>query len=217
MKSVRESLVVYIEQHILPCYNQFDEAHRRNHVDDVIRRSMELAGHYEVNPEMVYVVAAYHDVGLCEGRECHHETSGRIIRNDVNLLRWFDNEQIATMAQAAEDHRASLKGEPRSIYGKIVAEADRLIEPLVVIQRAVQYGVSVNPDGDKEYQYRRCKQHLIDKYSETGYLRLWLPESENAAKLKELRQIIRDEERLHRVFEKEYERIKKMNRVSAKS
>ena len=127
---------------------------------------------------MVYAIAAYHDTGICEGRETHHLVSGRIIREDERLHDWFDEQQIETMAQAAEDHRASSTHEPRSIYGKIVAEADRLIVPETVIKRTIQYGLDHYPDYDKEGQYQRFKEHMTEKYSDRGYLRLWLPESD---------------------------------------
>lgn len=201
---VSPTLTEYIEQEILPRYDHFDAAHRRNHADEVIERSMALAQHYEVDTDMVYAIAAYHDTGLCEGRDTHHLVSGRIIREDQQLRRWFDEAQIETMAQAAEDHRASSGHEPRSIYGKIVAEADRLISPEKVIRRTLQFGLDHHPELDKEGQYQRFKAHLLEKYSDTGYLRLWLPESENAPRLEELRKIIRDEDKMREAFEREY-------------
>ena len=48
-----------------------------------------------------------------------------------------------------EDHRASTDHEPRSIYGKIVAEADRIIDPDITLRRTVQYGLKQNPAADK--------------------------------------------------------------------
>ena len=203
-KHVNNNLIHYIEQDILPRYDHFDSAHRRNHVEAVISRSLALAEHYDVNKEMVYAIAAYHDTGLCEGRDTHHLVSGRIIREDKKLREWFDDKQIETMAQAAEDHRASSGHEPRSIYGKIVAEADRLITPEKVIRRTIQFGLDHHPELDKEGQYQRFREHLLEKYSDTGYLRLWLPESENAPRLEELRKIIRDERALRTAFEEIY-------------
>ncbi len=204
--AIDDRLIRYIEQNILPRYDHFDTAHRRNHAEEVIERSLALAKHYEVNINMVYAIAAYHDTGLCEGREAHHAISGRIIREDQKLREWFDENQIETMAQAAEDHRASIGNEPRSIYGKIVAEADRLILPEKVIRRTIQFGLDHHPELDKEGQYQRFKAHLMEKYSDTGYLRLWLPESENAARLEELRTIIRDKKKLREAFEKLFPR-----------
>lgn len=198
---VNPTIIAYIEQEILPRYDLFDAAHKRNHADEVIERSLALAKHYDVDENMVYTIAAYHDTGLCEGRDTHHLVSGRIIREDRQLREWFDEVQIETMAQAAEDHRASSGHEPRSIYGKIVAEADRLITPEKVIQRTIQFTQDHFPDYDKEQQYQRFREHLLEKYSDTGYLRLWIPESDNAVRLEELRKIIRDENKMRDAFE----------------
>ena len=198
---IQSHLKTYIDQEILPRYEHFDAAHQRNHAEEVIERSLALAEHYEVNTDMVYAIAAYHDTGLCEGRDTHHLASGRIIREDMRLREWFTEEQIETMAQAAEDHRASSGHEPRSIYGKIVAEADRLITPQKVIRRTIQYGLDHYPELDKEGQYHRFREHLLEKYSDTGYIHLWIPESDNAARLEELRKTIRDEKAMREAFE----------------
>ena len=198
---VNPTIISYIEQKILPRYDHFDTAHQRNHAEEVIARSLALAGHYDVDENMVYAIAAYHDTGLCEGRDTHHLISGRIIREDKKLSDWFSEDQIETMAQAAEDHRASSGHEPRSIYGKIVAEADRLITPEKVIRRTIQFTQDHFPDYDKEQQYQRFREHLLEKYSDTGYLRLWIPESDNAVRLEELRKIIRDENKMRDAFE----------------
>ena len=204
---VSPTLLEYIEQSILPRYDHFDAAHQRNHAEEVIARSLALVEHYDVDENMVYTIAAYHDTGLCEGRDTHHLVSGRIIREDKKLREWFDEAQIETMAQAAEDHRASSGHEPRSIYGKIVAEADRLISPEKVIRRTIQFGLDHYPELDKEGQYQRFREHLLEKYSDTGYLKLWLPESENAPRLEQLRQIIRDENKTREAFEKAFETL----------
>lgn len=205
--AIDTDLVYYIEQDILPRYDHFDAAHQRNHAEEVIERSLALAEHYDVDNDMVYAIAAYHDTGLCEGRDTHHLVSGRIIREDKRLRDWFNKDQIETMAQAAEDHRASSGHEPHSIYGKIVAEADRLISPEKVIRRTIQFGLDHNPELDKEGQYQRFKAHLLEKYSDTGYLRLWIPESDNAIRLEELRKIIRDEAAMKDAFEQAYMKV----------
>ena len=202
---VNPAIIAYVEQEILPRYDHFDAAHQRNHADEVIERSLALAKHYEVNNDMVYTIAAYHDTGLCQGRDTHHLVSGRIIREDKKLRDWFTEDQIETMAQAAEDHRASSGHEPRSIYGKIVAEADRLITPEKVIRRTIQFTQDHFPEYDKEQQYQRFREHLMEKYSDTGYLKLWLPESENAPRLEELRKIIRDEVKMREAFNRAFD------------
>ncbi len=198
------TLQAYIESAILPRYKGFDPAHRTDHALQVIAESLKLAKHYEVDERMVYTIAAYHDIGLCEGRERHHLVSGRLIREDKNLRKWFTEEEIEIMAQAVEDHRASLDHAPRSIYGRIVAEADRLIKPMTVLLRTVQYGLSHYPELSKEQHYQRYSEHLQEKYAEGGYLKLWIPESDNAARLAELRALIADESRKREAFEQIY-------------
>ena len=202
---VSEELIRYVEREILPRYDAFDRAHRRDHAATVIAASLRLARHYEVKPDAVYAVAAYHDTGLCEGRERHHEVSARIVREDRNLRRWFSEAEVATIAEAAEDHRASAARPPRTIYGRIVAEADRVIDCRTTLRRTVQYGLEHYPALDREGQFARFAEHLRTKYGEGGYLRLWLPESENAARLAALRDVIRDAERLRRFFDALYD------------
>lgn len=114
---------------------------------------------------------------------------------DETLRRWFTDEQLLQMKEAIEDHRASNKQAPRTIYGMIVAEADRIIDPEVTLRRTVQYGLSHYPEMDKEEQYARFRKHLTEKYAEGGYLTLWIPQSDNAGRLAELRQLIADEKK----------------------
>ena len=198
---IRKEIINYIENEILPRYEGFDAAHRTDHATTVIERSLGLVKHYDVNEEMVYVVAAYHDIGLVAGRDKHHTESARLIMEDEKLREWFSLEQIATIAEAAEDHRASAEREPRSIYGRIVAEADRAIEPMSILRRTVQYGLAHYAHLDKEGHWQRTLEHLAEKYEEGGYLKLWIPESDNAEKLAELRAIAKDHSRLREIFE----------------
>ncbi len=197
-------LCEHIRERIIPQYASFDKAHQIDHAEKVIEESLKLALHYEVDSAMVYTIAAYHDLGLYEGREFHHIVSGRILLADEILHRWFTDEQMLQMKEAIEDHRASNRDAPRSIYGKIVAEADRIIDPEITLRRTVQYGLSHYPEMDKEQQYERFRKHLADKYVEGGYLKLWIPQSDNAGRLAELRHLIANEEKLREVFNKLY-------------
>ena len=201
MVDINPTLRTYIEQEIIPRYDHFDKAHQRDHVEMVIRQSMDIASRLEVDRDMVYTIAAYHDTGLCEGREHHHEVSSQIIKADMNLRQWFTEDQIQTMADAAEDHRASAKQAPRTIYGRIVAEADRFIDPVTIIQRTIQYGLDHYPELDRGAQYQRMLAHLHEKYGRNGYLHLWFPDSPNAARLERLHDIIDNEQELRRMFQ----------------
>ena len=198
-------LVEFIETQILPRYAQFDKAHNMEHVTRVIRRSLELAQRIGADKNMVYAIAAYHDLGMEGPRAIHHLNSGKILASDARLKRWFSAEQIKMMKEAVEDHRASASHAPRSLYGKIVAEADRDIVPEVVFQRTVQFGLTNYPEKTKEEHWERFRQHMEAKYSSHGYIRLWIPGSPNEEKLQELRAMIENPEELRKQFEKYYE------------
>ncbi|MBP5715257.1 MAG: HD domain-containing protein [Prevotella sp.] len=195
-------LVEFIETKILPKYAEFDRAHNLEHVTRVIRRSLELVKITGADINMVYTVAAYHDLGMSGPRAIHHLTGGKILAADNRLKKWFSAEQIKIMKEAVEDHRASASHAPRSLYGKIIAEADRDIDVEVVIRRTVQYGLSNYPELDKEGHWKRFKEHLDSKYSVNGYIRLWLPKSPNEKNLNDLRNLISNPPQLREFFER---------------
>ena len=207
MAMLREEIKAYIEREILPCYDGFDAAHRRDHADMVISRSVELAERLGARVDMAYVIAAYHDTGLAVGRDVHHTESKRILLEDSALREWFSAEDIAIMADAVEDHRASSKQSPRTLYGRIVAEADRLIEPRTILRRTVQFTLTHHPELDREEGYERLVEHMREKYDYGGYLRLWIEESDNAQRLEELRRIIADKPLLRRLYEEIYDEL----------
>ena len=199
----------YIYDEIVPRYSAFDKAHKEDHALTVIRQSEALldgraawlAEQAEadsiwsapVDRMLLLTAAACHDLGLVNGRENHHTDSGAIIRQDARLRKWFSEEEIETIAQAAEDHRASGKGAPRSIYGMIVAEADRVIEGDTIIRRTIQFGQKHYPELCREEQIERAVAHLKEKYGRGGYLKLWIPWSDNAMRLNALQDVIADE------------------------
>ena len=195
------SLVHYIEEEIIPRYVAFDKAHREDHARAVIDRALNMGKNYPIDDNMLYTAAACHDLGLAVDRKTHHLESGKIIRADERLREWFTPEQIETIAQAAEDHRASATTPPRSIYGALVVEADRMINPETIIRRTVQFGLSHYPELNKEEHWNRTLEHLHEKYAEGGYLHLLIPGSPNEEPLARLRTIIRDTDRLRTLFE----------------
>lgn len=212
---MRESLERYIFDEIVPRYSYFDTAHKEDHALTVISQAMNLLERMpedvrnvqEINEEMLLTAAACHDLGLVNGRERHHLDSGTIIRSDERLREWFTQEQIETIAQAAEDHRASGKSEPRSMYGMLVAEADRVIDGETIIRRTIQFGFNNYPGLDREGHIRRAIDHLREKYGRGGYLKLWIPWSDNAARLSALQDIIADDSAVYRETVRIYESL----------
>lgn len=216
-------LLKYIYEDIVPEYASFDPAHREDHALTVIGQAMELLDRMPIwlkeHPEdakvwdipvdrnVLMAAAACHDLGLINGRDNHHLDSGQIIRTDERLREWFTPEQIETIAQAAEDHRASGKSAPRSIYGMLVAEADRVIEGDTIIRRTIQFGFKHYPDLDREGHMARAISHLREKYGRGGYLKLWIPWSDNAARLNELQDIIADDEAVRKAVLQQFEEL----------
>lgn len=220
---IRSVIEKYIFDIIVPRYSSFDAAHKEDHALCVINHALALADakdgwlaknpdakaewDTDINMEILLAAAACHDLGLINGRERHHLDSGEIIRNDTELKKWFSEDEIETIAQAAEDHRASGTGAPRSIYGMIVAEADRIIESGTIIRRTIQFGLRNYPDLAKDEQIDRAAHHLQEKYGRGGYLRLWIPWSDNAVRLNDLQELISDSSRLYSEIERIYQTL----------
>ncbi|EGV34202.1 hypothetical protein HMPREF9431_00535 [Segatella oulorum F0390] len=209
MQQPNLELIQFIETNILPRYNSFGKSHGLQHVSHVIKASITLANQIGANVDMAYVIAAYHDLGMSGPRAVHHLTGGRILNADSRLKKWFSTEQIKIMKEAVEDHRASASRAPRSIYGKIVAEADKDLSPDVVFTRAIQYGLENYPNLDEDQQWTRFVQHMNEKYSARGYIHSWIPESSNAENLKKIQNIIEQREKLHQIFKKIYVKEKR--------
>ena len=192
----------FVEREIIPRYDDFDAGHSRDHAQTVISQAMSLAQYYpKVDQCILLVAAAYHDLGLAFGRDEHHTHSARIVREDERLRQWFNEDEINTIADAAEDHRASSGHAPRTIYGRIVAEADRIIDSETIIRRALQYGRKHQPGLDREGQYKRLMEHMREKYDYNGYLKLWVPHGDNARHLEEFRQLLANETAFRQLFD----------------
>lgn len=82
----------------------------------------------------------------------------------------------------------------------IVAEADRFIEAETIIRRTIQYGLANYPQLDRAGHYQRTIEHLNKKYGPNGYLKVWIPWSDNAGNLKKLHALLNDKSRLDEIF-----------------
>ncbi len=77
---INEALKNYISTAILSQYDNFDKGHDRRHIDHVITESLTLAQAYDVDKNMVYTIAAYHDIGIPRGRKEHHIFSVKFLQ-----------------------------------------------------------------------------------------------------------------------------------------
>ena len=185
------NLIEYIEKEIFPLYKRNEEGHGINHIKTVIRRSLEFAKKYDVNINMVYTIAAYHDLGHFIDKDTHEMISAKMFLEDEKMKEFFADDERNIIKEAIEDHRASSGHEPRSIYGKIVSTADRTIVDIDdTIKRSYSYGLKHYSNMTYEEQVERVYSHLKEKYGEEGYVKVYLEDKEFDESLKKLREAL---------------------------
>ena len=171
---VRPELQEYIEAEILPRYRTMI-GHQENHIRAVMARSLNFAeqinreGKQPIDYNMCYIVAAFHDLGRAVDPDTHEKISAKLLLEDKKLPEYFTKDQLKIMAEAVEDHRASAKHEPRGIYGRIVASADRDNDAHFMVKKAFKIFSELFPDSTEEENLERARVHLLDKYTPTGY------------------------------------------------
>ena len=167
---INSELIKYIENNIFPLYKNNDLGHNLEHIKYVINRSIKFAKTLDnINYDMVYTIAAYHDIGHHIDHDNHEKVSADILYNDNILRDFFNEEEMIIMRDAVYDHRASLDGEPRSIYGRIVSSADRNTKIDIPLKRTYAYRLLYNPDHTIDEIIEESRQHIINKYGKKGY------------------------------------------------
>ena len=193
---INKELKEYIDNNIIVRYKDYEQSHNDSHILTVISNSFDIIKDLDldVDENMVYTIAAYHDLGIPLGRKTHHLTSAQLLSEDNNLKQFFNYEQLLIMKEAIEDHRASSPNPPRSTYGRIVAEADRDIDPDRVLKRCIQYQKNKYPRSTDEEIFIHAKEHIIEKYGDNGYLNIWLNTKRNKEGLDTIRNWIKTNE-----------------------
>ncbi len=179
LEFVRKEVVDYVNEKIKPLYKTFDKAHNLSHFKFVTNNCVEYAKELirkglDVDLELAYIVGALHDIGISKGREGHAKSSGVIVRKDTDLKRFFDAKTIELIAEAVEDHSSHLEYEPRSIYGKIVADADRNNTMYLVFSRPIKFGIKHETYRDREGHINRVYEFVQEKFGRNGYVKYWL-------------------------------------------
>lgn len=199
---VREKIKRYIEHVILPQYHNLDAAHNVSHIQKVIQTSLNLALRNGANCEMAYVIAAFHDLGIKYGRANHAYNSGQILLNDKFINIMFTKRQMAVMVQAVEEHGSSHKMEPHTIYGKIIAQADRSLDIEMMVERAIGYGIANYPQYTNEEQCNRAIEYLQGKYGIDGRVKLWIDDDADLRKLNTVQNVVMDSEQMKKICER---------------
>lgn len=196
MNEVNEDLKAYIENNVFPEYKLNEPAHNLEHINYVIRRSFDIVrtNRLDVNPNMVYTIASYHDIGHHIDSKTHEVISAQRLLEDKNLNNFFFQDDITMMAEAIEDHRASLDREPRSIYGKIVSTADRNNTVALCLMRTYTYGKKLDTSSTDEELFHRAFSVLNNKFGVDGYAKFYFEDEEYDKFLKEIRELLEDED-----------------------
>lgn len=208
--TINPELTKYIEETIFPSYSKNDMGHNIDHIKYVIQRSIQFASTIpDINFDMVYVIAAYHDIGHYIDAKNHEKVSAEMLLQDQNLKRFFTEEQIRIMSEAVHDHRASLEGEPRSIYGKIVSSADRNTLLDLPLKRTYAYRLVHNPDSTLEEIIEESRQHLLDKFGKKGYAKekMYFDDPDYQIFLNKITELAEDKE----LFKETYLKINQIN------
>lgn len=201
--NINKEIVNYIEKNVFPSYEKNDAGHGINHIKYVINRSLKFAENVkDINFDMVYVIASYHDIGHYIDAKNHEKVSAQILLNEKWLEKYFTKDEINVMSQAVEDHRASLEYEPRSIYGKIVSSADRNTSLELPLKRTYTYRLKHSPNSTIDEIIEESRLHLIDKFGKEGYAneKMYFVDEEYDNFLKEIQELCNDKE----LFRKKY-------------
>ncbi len=213
--NINEKLKKYIEDNIFPEYSKNEKGHGIDHIKYVIDRSFELVkeNNLDVNIDMVYTIAAFHDIGHHIDSKTHEIVSAEIMSKDRNLPKFFNKEELSIIKEAIEDHRASAKDEPRSIYGRIVSSADRNNTVKDCLRRTYTYGKKLNPTATDEELFLRAYDVLVNKFGEDGYAKFYFKDKKYEDFLKEIRDLLKDKEKYISIQREYINKLKEENQI----
>lgn len=204
MKTVKPELLYYIQSHILPEYAKNDAGHSVEHIDYVMKRSLRFAEQFEnIDINIVYTVAAFHDIGHHIDKKNHEKLSAEIFYLDDEMKKFFSEEERIIIREAIEDHRASSENNPRSDYGKIISSADRSTDADEFLRRTHAYTLRYFPDCSEAEAVSRAYEHTAQKYGKTGYAKHYVKDEEYEMFREHINLLLDDKD----FFEKKYREI----------
>ena len=209
VSEIGDGLKKYVEEEIFPRYERF-YSHGMLHIKSVIDNNLMLAKYYDLNLEMAFVVAAFHDLGLSANRETHEKESGKILASEVKLKKFFNDEQITIMKEAVEDHRVSRKTRPRNFYGECLSDADRDFEIEILAKRQLATSIKNYPDLETgEEHFERCYEYICRRLNNEGHFNLWTNNPILVERREKFEKEFLDKDYARGIYLKEFERISK--------
>lgn len=207
---VSKDLYNYVINEVLKMYKLNGKAHNEEHIKIVLSRALEMLEKYkEINPNILFTAVAFHDIGDHIDRDNHEIVSAKIMMEDEKLDEFFNADEKEIIKQVIEDHRASKGKIPRSIYGKILASADKNVEVSGYFTRACAYGLEHYPDFTEEQQIDRVYEHAIEKFGKNGYAvnKYYVQDDKYAKYLQELQDLIEDKDKFYEIAKKTYQEL----------
>lgn len=204
MSCLNKELVKYIEENILPQYENNDKGHGLSHIEYVTERCFLFACQFQnINMEMLYVIAAFHDVAHHIDKSRHEILSAEIFYKDEEMKRFFTEAERILIKQAIEDHRASAENEPRSDYGKIISSADRSTDVNEFLKRTHAYTLKHFKGISGAEIIERGYTHTKEKYGTKGYAKHYVEDEQYNDFRNRINELIND----RALFEKTYKGI----------
>ena len=110
MTEINHDLQVYIQKKIFPEYAKTtgDIISRISIMSFVAVFSL-LKPAPDLNLDIVYTVAAYHDLGHHIDAKHHEEISAKMVLEDKVLPEFFSTKDLQTISEAVADHRSTIK------------------------------------------------------------------------------------------------------------
>ena len=211
---IRKEIIEYIENEIKPKYADFDAVHDIEHfyfvVNNCINYTKQLIDNgINIDADMAYTIGAFHDLGLTKGEDMHTKYSADLLREDEKLKEFFTVDEIETMAVAIEDHASLLTSEPRNIYGKLIADAERSNSIKNVFERPIILSIENDPaDMSKTKRVNKIIKFVEEKFGKDGYVKFWLGIPDVAEEQRNLWELLADRQKCRKYVNKLYEDIK---------
>ena len=204
---IDKKLRSYVEKNIFPKYEKF-YAHGKIHIEKVIDDMLMLANYYNLDENMAYVIACYHDAGLGIDRENHEIESAKILIADKTLKKFFSSEQLEIMKEAIEDHRGSKKERPRNFYGECISDADRDFDIAMLAKRQFNTSIKNYPTlrGFDEH-FERCYNYICGRINDGGKFNLWTNNPTLIARRDKFQKDYLDKNLTMAIYKKEWDKI----------
>lgn len=201
MDLINSDLKNYIENEILPIYINNDSGHGIDHINYVVKRSIELSSNFfNINLDMVYAIATFHDIGHYIDKDNHEILSAKMFYENKKMKDFFNDEQRKIIKEAIEDHRASSNRKPRSNYGKIISSADKNIDIVTTLKRTHAYTLKHYSQYNLNQMIDRAYNHISEKFGDNGYANIWCIDEKYNKFKNEIKELLKNKDK----FSKKY-------------